>query len=152
MNNQTITAIFFASILLFGIACTKSPNGPSSDVPAGKTQSVAWSGPDNVARKTTLYEPTDPVIGPQTLDILIGKKVDSLTFTPDTQWTITFSPTMPDMDDMTSPNNVQPKIVLGGHYQGTVNFSMSGLWRLTITLKHTGDAAIVSHYFDVTVK
>jgi hypothetical protein len=76
-----------------------------------------------------------------------------LTYAPDTQWTITFSPTMPDMPDMPSPpNNVQPKQIPGGHYQGTVNFNMTGLWRLTFTLKHIGDATVVSQYFDVVLQ
>jgi hypothetical protein len=154
MKKKLIKRVFFASVLSLGVACAKSPNSPpSSTVPvtSGKTQSIAWTGPDSIARKATFFEPT-LAVGPQTFDILIGKKVDSLTYTPDTQWTVTFSPTMPDMEDMTSPNNVQPKKIPGGYYQGTVNFNMSGLWRLTFTFKHIGDTTVVSQYFDVVLQ
>jgi YtkA-like len=155
MEKKSIRLVFLASIIVLGFACAKSPNSPSSNTvpvgPSGKTQSIAWTGPDSIARKTTFFEPT-LAVGPQSFDILIGKIVDSLTFTPDTQWTVMFSPTMPDMEDMTSPNNVQPKKIPGGYYQGTVNFSMSGLWRLTFTFKHIGDTTVVSQYFDVVLQ
>jgi hypothetical protein len=116
---------------------------------------IWWKGPDSLNRVAAILSPKIPVTGTNTLELFIGRSVTMLDWRADSAWTVSFVPTMPTMDNMTSPNNVDPTATGGAHYKGKVNFNMSGFWRLTFTFRQTTSsfvAADTSQYYDVTVK
>jgi len=49
-----------------------------------------------------------------------------------------------------SPNNVNPVHVSNGHYVGSVNFTMTGAWRINMLLKKSDWVKARSSYFDIT--
>jgi hypothetical protein len=49
-----------------------------------------------------------------------------------------------------SPNNVNPVHTSNGHYLGKVNFTMSGFWRVHLTIKKNGVLLSNDQYFDIT--
>ena len=70
-------------------------------------------------------------------------------------------PRMPDMGNHTSPDNVALSLQGDGSYQGTVNLTMTGRWRIHLTVKDNQgnvvaggddlDEGYSSLYFDVTI-
>ncbi|MCK4749963.1 MAG: FixH family protein, partial [Bacteroidales bacterium] len=56
---------------------------------------------------------------------------------------------MPSMDHG-SPNNENPVHTENGHYVGKLNFTMTGWWRVHITLKKGDDVICDDKYMDIT--
>ena len=50
-------------------------------------------------------------------------------------FTIEIDPRMPDMGNHTSPDNVALTRQINGSYNGTINLTMTGLWRIHLTVK-----------------
>jgi hypothetical protein len=71
-------------------------------------------------------------------------------FVPAENLSIILTPEMPSMDHG-SPNNENPVHVYIGHYSGKVNFTMTGEWRLNLSLADGGDELGIK-YFDVIVE
>ena len=51
------------------------------------------------------------------------------------KFTIEIDPRMPDMGNHTSPDNVALTRQINGSYKGTINLTMTGLWRIHLTVK-----------------
>ena len=72
-------------------------------------------------------------------------------------FTIDIDPRMPDMGNHTSPNNTPLVKQEDGSYKGTVNLTMTGLWRIHLTVKDSegnvvaGGEELSSLYWDVTL-
>lgn len=76
-------------------------------------------------------------------------------------FTIDIDPRMPDMDNHTSPDNVALKRRDDGSYEGLVNLTMTGRWRIHLTVRDaegnivaggdTLDDGFSSLYWDVTI-
>jgi len=62
--------------------------------------------------------------------------------------TVEITPEMPSMGHG-SPNNVNPVSIGNGHYLGTVNFTMTGAWRINMIFKKNGRMLGSRNYFDV---
>jgi hypothetical protein len=93
--------------------------------------------------------PAKPIIGINDFEFVVYKKQSMMMFPADSSLIATFVPTMPTMGHG-SPNNVQPTHVGNGHYKGKVNFTMTGLWRMSMSF-NSGTALVDStHYFDFT--
>jgi hypothetical protein len=68
---------------------------------------------------------------------------------------------MPDMGNHTSPNNEALTLQSDGAYRGTVNLTMTGLWRIHLTVRDAAgnvvgggddlDNGLSSLYWDVTL-
>lgn len=71
-------------------------------------------------------------------------------YLPAENLTIKLTPEMPSMDHG-SPNNTDPVHIGAGHYSGSVNFTMTGEWRLNLELSD-GATDLGVKYFDVTVQ
>lgn len=71
-------------------------------------------------------------------------------FVPAKNLSIGLTPEMPSMDHG-SPNNQDPVHVSNGHYKGKVNFTMTGEWRLNLSLVDGSDELGIK-YFDVIVE
>ena len=72
-------------------------------------------------------------------------------------FTIDIDPRMPDMGNHTSPDNTALVKQTDGSYQGTINLTMTGLWRIHLTVKDAdgnvvaGGEELSSLYWDVTI-
>lgn len=95
-----------------------------------------------------LVEPAHPVVGINNLELVVFKKESMMSYPADSSMIIQFDPEMPDMGHG-SPNNVNPIHVGKGHYQGKVNFTMSGLWHLALQFKQGDEVADSANGFDI---
>ena len=86
----------------------------------------------------SLVNPTDWKTGKNDITAYVSKKNTPAT-TPyglaEEQFTIEIDPRMPDMGNHTSPDNVALTKQADGSYQGTVNLTMTGRWRIHLTVK-----------------
>ena len=109
----------------------------------------------------SLVNPSDWKTGTNTIKAYISKKSDPIT-TPYALATETFTveidPRMPDMGNHTSPDNTPLVKQQDGSYQGTINLTMTGLWRIHLTVKDAkgnvvagGEEELSSLYWDVTL-
>lgn len=109
----------------------------------------------------SLVNPSDWKTGTNTIKAYISKKSDPIT-TPYALATETFTveidPRMPDMGNHTSPDNTPLVKQQDGSYQATINLTMTGLWRIHLTVKDAkgnvvagGEEELSSLYWDVTL-
>ena len=109
----------------------------------------------------SLVNPNDWKTGSNTIKAYISKKSNPIT-TPYALATETFTveidPRMPDMGNHTSPDNTPLVKQQDGSYQGTINLTMTGLWRIHFTVKDAkgnvvagGEEELSSLYWDVTI-
>jgi hypothetical protein len=97
----------------------------------------------------TMIEPSMPEVGMNDFIVAAHYKADMMSFPPTEVLNISFDPEMPSMGHG-SPNNVNPVHIGNGHYQGVVNFTMDGFWRLNMFIADQNDVMIdETHYFDV---
>ena len=86
----------------------------------------------------SLVNPIDWKTGENVIQAYISKKSDPIT-TPYALATETFTveidPRMPDMGNHTSPDNTPLVKQKDGSYQGNINLTMTGLWRIHLTVK-----------------
>lgn len=89
----------------------------------------------------TIIEPAIPKVGVNDF-IMAVHKLNTATKEYDTisGCTVQIEPLMPSMGHG-SPNNVNPVYTGNGHYAGKVNFTMSGLWQVTLKIME-GTAAV----------
>lgn len=108
----------------------------------------------------SLVNPSDFETGTNEIQAYISKKSAKAT-DPYQVATETFivdiDPRMPDMGNHTSPNNTPLLKQEDGSYKGTINLTMTGLWRIHLTVKDeqgnvvAGDSELSSLYWDVTI-
>ena len=86
----------------------------------------------------SLVNPTDWKTGANTITAYVSQKSSPIT-TPyalaDEQFTIEIDPRMPDMGNHTSPYNIALTKQADGSYQGKINLTMTGRWRIHLTVK-----------------
>lgn len=66
-----------------------------------------------------------------------------------TDYTVEMIPTMPDMGHG-SPGNINPVHTGNGHYEGKLNFTMTGLWRIQLKLYKNGTMLTDQIFYDLT--
>lgn len=112
----------------------------------------------------SLVNPTNWETGTNTIQAYVSKKSDPIT-TPyalaKERFTLEIDPRMPDMGHHTSPDNVALTQQTDGSYTGTINLTMTGLWRIHLTVKDAQDNIVAggddqkdgysSLYWDVTL-
>ena len=101
----------------------------------------AWLKSFKVGNDTyylSLVNPTDWITGKNVITAYVSKKNTPAT-TPyglaEEQFTIEIDPRMPDMGNHTSPDNVALSKQGDSSYQGTVNLTMTGRWRIHLAIK-----------------
>lgn len=86
----------------------------------------------------SLVNPSDWQTGSNTIQAYISKKNNPAT-TPyglaSEKFTIEIDPRMPDMGNHTSPDNVALTKQADESYKGSINLTMTGLWRIHLTVK-----------------
>lgn len=97
----------------------------------------------------SLIKPDKPVTGINDFVIAIHENDATNEYAPIEDYKVIITPTMPSMGHG-SPNNIDPTHTSNGHYNGKVNFTMNGLWRIKLLISQ--DSAIVDStaYFDVS--
>ena len=86
----------------------------------------------------SLVNPTDWKTGTNTITAYVSQKSDPITVPyalAEEQFTIEIDPRMPDMGNHSSPNNVALTRQSDGSYQGSINLTMTGRWRIHLTVK-----------------
>lgn len=86
----------------------------------------------------SLVNPTDWKTGENVIQAYISKKSNPIT-TPyalaSETFTVEIDPRMPDMGSHTSPDNKALTKQADGSYKGSINLTMTGLWRIHLTVK-----------------
>lgn len=98
----------------------------------------------------SLIQPTDPKVGENEFEILISNRASMMDWPYVEDFTVIIEPEMPDMGHG-SPNNVDPTHTADGHYDGAVNFTMTGWWRVNLTIINAeGDTINNDRSFNIT--
>ncbi len=112
----------------------------------------------------SLVSPTDWKTGTNKITAYVSQKSNPIT-TPyalaEEQFTIEIDPRMPDMGNHTSPDNTPLTRQVDGSYQGNINLTMTGLWRIHLTVRDAQGNIVAggddqkdgfsSLYWDVTI-
>ena len=96
----------------------------------------------------TLLQPAVPTVGLNDFEITVHYRENMNAFPAITDAAVEMTPSMPSMGHG-SPNNVNPVHGEMGHYRGKVNFTMSGDWRIDLSLSR-GDSLLTTA-FDINV-
>jgi len=118
----------------------------------------------NDAYILSLVKPTEWKTGSNPIRAYVSKKSNPIT-TPyalaTEQFTIDIDPRMPDMGHHGSPDNAPLRRQADGSYAGTVNLTMTGLWRIHLTVRDSQGNVVAggdnlsdgfsSLYWDVTI-
>ncbi len=91
-----------------------------------------------------------PTVGSNELKIVAFTRKTMMSWPAADDLTIEFEPSMPSMGHG-SPNNVNPSFKSSGTYVGTVNYTMTGKWRLDVTVKRNGKVLNDEIYFEYTL-
>ena len=108
----------------------------------------------------SLVNPTDWKTGANNIKAYVSKKSNPIT-TPYAlaaeTFTVDIDPRMPDMGNHTSPNNTPLIKQEDGSYQGTINLTMKGLWRIHQKVKDNEGKVVAGGeegstlFWDVTI-
>jgi hypothetical protein len=101
------------------------------------------AGSDGQTYMLTLVQPLKPRVGMNTIELLVDVQNMDMTYSPVNNFQVQFTPVMPAMGNMTSTGNQNPVLSANGHYIGKVNFTMTGDWKLNISLLN-GQVSIVN--------
>ena len=112
----------------------------------------------------SVVNPTDWQTGSNSIVAQVSKQSEPRTepyASASETFTIEIDPRMPDMGNHTSPDNTSLTRQKDGSYSGTINLTMTGLWRIHLTVKDAkgnvvagGDDlkdGLSSLYWDVTI-
>lgn len=94
--------------------------------------------------------PESPKVGVNDFTVVANEMASMMDFPGVEDLTIVLTPEMPSMGHG-SPNNVNPVHEEAGHYNGKVNFTMTGDWRLNLEV-WKGEVLLKELYFDVTIE
>lgn len=98
----------------------------------------------------SMIQPMNPEVGLNPFEIVLHKKVSMMDYPAVEDYTVEIEPWMPGMGHG-SPNNVNPVHTEKGHYAGTVNFTMTGLWHVKLRLYKNGVLLSDDQYFEITL-
>ncbi|MDP4272372.1 MAG: FixH family protein [Bacteroidota bacterium] len=139
----------------------KVSDKPTVKAASGKIRYQSFKGTDNTSYFLALVGPTVPKVGTNDITAYLYKKVDMYTFIPVENYTVEIDPRMPDMDNHTSPNNVNLTYdATAKIYKGKLNLSMTGYWKINLIVKDangtvlkgdaiTGTTTASSIYFEL---
>jgi hypothetical protein len=105
---------------------------------------------DNSLLVLSLIQPTVPKVGINDIEFTIYRTNDLMVFLPDDSYTLEITPEMA-VTGIESLNNVNPVNTSLGHYNGKVNFTMSGEWRVNVLVKKDGIIISNNVYFKMAI-
>lgn len=89
-----------------------------------------------------LVEPTKPMVGSNDIKAVLYKMESMMSFVAVDGYKIKIDPRMPGMGNHGSPNNIDLTQVPNGFYQGKLNLTMTGLWRINLQVANAEDNII----------
>jgi hypothetical protein len=107
-----------------------------------------YTGTDAASYIISIVRPVNWMVGMNDIEIMIHKKVTMMSFVPVNDFDVVMTPEMMSMSHG-SPNNVSPTFVANGHYRGTVNFTMTGDWRLHFELSQSSTVIHADAFLDI---
>ncbi len=96
-------------------------------------------------------QPLDPKVGINDFEIALHSKESMMDWPAIENYTIEIEPEMPSMGHG-SPNNVDPTHGADGHYNGQVNFTMTGLWNINLRIMDGTTVVDSTAFFEVTLQ
>jgi len=96
----------------------------------------------------SMIYPQKSSVGVNDFEFTAFEKYNDDSFPAVNDYTVNMTPIMVSMGH-SSPNNVNPVSIGEGHYNGDVVFTMSGKWRIYLTMKKNNITLADSLYFDV---
>ncbi|WP_107039588.1 FixH family protein [Brumimicrobium mesophilum] len=115
--------------------------------PAGEKHVGSYVGTNGDSYFVSIVKPLDWSVGMNDVSFMVHKRESMMSFPVVEGLTIAMDPQMTSMGHG-SPNNISPVSVGDGFYEGEVNFTMTGDWRLNLDLIDAGDT-IVNANIDV---
>ncbi len=94
----------------------------------------SFMGTDDSRYVLAMAEPNKPKVGSQTISAYLYQMKDSHHFVPVNNCKILLDPRMPGMGNHSSPNNQDLLSKGQGLYQGLLNLTMTGYWKLNVVL------------------
>lgn len=144
---------------------SKVENAPITvdDLPSGQNWVKSFKYNNNTYY-LSLVEPNSWITGTNTIKAYVSKQSNPATTAfkiADETFTIDIDPRMPDMGNHTSTGNTSLTKQSDGSYQGSINLTMTGFWRIHLTVKNSNGTVIAggdelndgfsSLYWDVTI-
>lgn len=108
----------------------------------------SYTGEDSEVYIVSLVQPVKWHVGMNDLQIMIHRKESMMSFVPVSDMVIEMTPEMVSMGHG-SPNNISPVAIGNGYYDGEVNFTMTGDWRLHFHLEQNGVHIHEDAYLDI---
>jgi hypothetical protein len=97
----------------------------------------------------TLVEPLNPKVGTNEITAYVHERQDANTYPAVANFRLKLDPRMPSMENHSSPNNVDLSWdAVDGIYRGTVNFTMTGYWKLNLILQDHQGATLYGNAVD----
>ena len=128
---------------------------------AALPEGQSWLKSFKVGNQTyylSLVSPEKLQTGSNTIQAYVSKKSSPATspyLLAEEEFTIDIDPRMPDMGNHTSPDNESLTKQAGGEYQGIINLTMTGLWRINLTVRDKEGNIVAGGdnplYWDVTI-
>ncbi|RFC55396.1 FixH family protein [Brumimicrobium aurantiacum] len=118
-----------------------------NDSPANTKYVGSYTGTDGESYIVSLVKPNDWAVGMNDVSFMVHKNESMMSYVPMDNFTMEMGPQMTSMGHG-SPNNISPSNQGNGYYQGEVNFTMTGDWRLNLDLVESNDT-IVSANIDI---
>jgi hypothetical protein len=109
----------------------------------------SFVGPEEMKIFISVVQPAQPAVGRQPFEVYVMQKRGMFEWPTLDDLTLEVTPWMPTMDHG-SPGNENPVAQGNGRYLGTVNFSMSGPWTVTVVAK-SGDVVLGEVVYEVDV-
>lgn len=106
---------------------------------------------DGTKLTIAVVAPAKPVVGVNDLELVVYQKKDAYQYLPTSGYEIKQDVEMPSMGHG-SPNNIDPVETSAGHYKGKVNYTMTGDWRINLSILSGGKAVSDGLYFDQNVQ
>lgn len=105
---------------------------------------------DSASYFVSLVEPSSPEVGLNDFEVTVHKRESMMNFPFESTLQVEIEPEMPTMGHG-SPDNVNPIHYSMGHYKGTVNFTMTGYWKVNMTIKDANGTVLNdANSFDIT--
>ncbi|HUH45995.1 MAG TPA: hypothetical protein VLZ54_02480 [Arenibacter sp.] len=111
-------------------------------MPADQKQRItAFMGDDGVRYVLAMVSPQEPKVGVNDMQALLYRMENAMVFSGVRNYKITLDPRMPGMGNHGSPNNTDLSYDAdSGSYNGKLNLSMTGYWKLNLKLMNgTGE-------------
>lgn len=127
--------------------------GKLNVLPAAKKRVLSFMGSDNVKYVLAMVDPTSPIRGTNKMTALLFKMENMMSFPMVDNYVIEIDPRMPSMGNHSSPNNTPlVQTAAGGLYQGLLNCTMDGYWKINLIVKNANNELVKGEAISETVE